>query len=93
VGTIPLNRILHLLITKYACIDSILFTSAFSMEIVMLHLLIYVVYEFVQIKQIRTALAIASLLNRTLVRTIFWYHKMLILLHFVLQMSHISTVN
>lgn len=91
-GIIPLNRILDLLITKYACIDLILFTSAFETETMMLHLLIYVVHEFVQMKQIRTALAIASLLNRTLVRTIFWDHKMLIKLHVESQISHISTL-
>jgi len=38
-----------------------------------------------QIKQIRTALAIASLLNRTLVRTIFWDNKILIRLPVELQ--------
>jgi hypothetical protein len=38
---------------------------------IVLHLIIYDENEFVQMKQIRTALAIASLLNRTLVRTIF----------------------
>lgn len=59
-----------------------------------LHLVICDEHEFVQMKQIRTALAIASLLNRTLVRTTFWGHNCLSYYMVGLLMSHfiISTL-
>lgn len=58
---------LLLLIIKYACIDLLPLTSAIC-YVTALQLLIYTTNYSFQMRQIRTALAIASVLNRTLVR-------------------------
>lgn len=63
-----LNHIFLLLITKYVCANLLPLTFSNDLDITVLHHIIYIRNGFVQIKQIRMALAISSLLNRTLVR-------------------------
>lgn len=77
-GSIILNHILLSLITKYACISLIRLTfiiivlTTFVIIVVPLpcSISLIILCYCPQMKQIRTALAIASLLKRTLVRMI-----------------------